>query len=892
MSLFRRIAWWWNRRAHQAELAEEMAAHEAMKQRDLEAGGLPPEAAARVRRREMGNVTFMREQARSVWIWPWLERLGQDVRYALRSARRAPAFSVGVIAITALGLGATTTIFSVVDGVMIRPLPYPAADRLIYFDDGHHSPPRFRDWQRSIQSIETWTAVWSGQEDLVGDGRPERLGVSRISPDYFTVFAGRIGIGRSFTAGDYEGAGQVGILSAELWRRRFGGDEGVLGRVLDLGGKRVVVVGVLAEGFVEPQDYVRARTDVWLPLVYTPDVANNPNYSILSVVGRLKPGVTLAMARQELAALAPRLDQENHEVHGAGEIMVDGSSRNRPFPIPVAPFQQVIVGDFDRALGTLFAAVGLMLAIACANVTNLYLARGTDRHRELSIRAALGAGRGRLTRQLVTESVTLGTVSGLLGIGLAVAGVRVLARLYPGNLPRAGEVAVDGRVLAFALGMAVLTGVVFGLVPAWTLRERHAHDGIKGTGAGAARTRSRLRSALVVAEVALALTLLVGSALLFHSFLRIIRVDPGFDPTGLVMARLQLGEPFTADKRQVFARGLMERVRGIPGVTAVTYGVAGPMATTGQGRCCWGHREAKADDGRVVQGRIMLHPVGPRYFETLGARVAGATFGAEDALPPPVAQAPDRPPQSSGVHPVVISEELATKLFGPGPAVGRRFSVGENQYGVRGVVTGLRQWGLDQGEGLEIFMPYETFGGDFDRLLVTVRGSADAAALVPLLRQAIWDVDRTVPADDIATMETLIRDSLAGPRFYGTLMGAFAGLALLLAAAGIYASMLYSVRQRTREMGIRIALGAATTDISRMVVGDATRLAAVGLLLGGLGAFALARSLGALLFGIGPTDPVAFTVAATVLALTVVFSAWIPARRAGRADPVTVLRAD
>ncbi len=891
MRLLRRLAWWWNRRAHQAELDEEIAAHEAMKRRDLEAAGVAPAAAARISRRDMGNVTFMREQSRAIWIWPWLERLGQDVRFALRSAARNPAFSLGVIVITALGLGATTTIFSVVDGVMLRPLPYPAADRLLYFDHGHHSPPRFRDWQRTIGSIEAWAAVWSDEQDLVGGGRPERLGVSRISPAYFEVFGARIALGRSFTPGDYEGAGAVGILGAELWRRRFGADSGVIGRRLDLGGRQVVVVGVLADGFVEPQDWVRTRTGVWLPLVYPPDIAASPNYSILSVVGRLKKGVTVAMARQELAGLAPRLDQENHAVHGAGEVTVDGSSRNQPFLIPVAPFQEIIVGDFDRALGTLFAAVALMLAIACANVTNLYLARGTDRQRELSIRTALGAGRARLTRQLVTESVTLGLFAGIVGIGLAIVGVQVLARLYPGNLPRATEVGVDGRVLAFGFGMALLTGVVLGLVPAWTLREGRAHAGLRAMRSGS--RRARLRSALVVAEVALALMLLVGSALLFHSFLQIIRVDPGFDPRGMVMARLGLGDPFTATKRIAFAHALADRVRGIPGVTAVTYGVSGPMATTGQSRCCWGDREAKADDGRVVQGRVMLHPVGPSYFETVGARVLGATFGLGDALPPPSPDHPsDQRPASAGVHPVVISEDLATKLFSPAPAVGRRFTAGGSEFVVRGVVAGLRQWGLDQDSGIEIFMPYETFGGDFERLIVTVRGGADAAALVPLLRQAIWDVDPAVPADDIATMEQLIRTSLAGPRFYSMLMGAFAGLALLLAAAGIYASMLYSVRQRTRELGIRIALGAATRDISRMVVGDAARLALVGLALGGAGALALARGLGAFLFGIGPTDPLAFAAAALVLAGTVVVAAWVPARRASRSDPLTVLRGD
>ncbi len=878
MRLLRRLGWWLRRRTREAELAEEMALHEELKERELAARGLGPDQVRAARRRAMGNATAMAEEARGIWVWPWLDRLVQDLRYAFRSARKNPTFSLGVIGITALGVGATTTIFSVVDGVVLHPLPYPAADRLVFFDWGSHSPPRFRDWQRRMPFIERWAAAWPEEQDLAGEGRPERLGTAKISPDFFAVFGVRPILGRAFTAGDYAERTPVVILGERLWRRRFGADSSIVGRTLDLSGRRLTVVGV-ASDLGELPRVLRTRTEVWEPLTFSPQLAADFHYSILSIVGRLKPGVTVDQARAELRTLAPRLAREDPQVNGEDD--------GKPFPIPIVPLQKAMVAEVDRALFTLFAAVGLMLLIACANVTNLYLARSTDRSREMAVRAALGAGRGRLTRQLVTESAALGLVAGVVGAGLAVLGVAALASRYPGELPRAGEIAVNGRVLVFAMGVSLLTGLIFGLVPSFALRERRTHEAIKAGAAGQGRPRSRLRGGLVIAEIALALVLLVGSGLLFHSFLQIVRVDPGFDPAGLVVAKLALRRPMTMDTtvrrqdaawRVTFANTIADRLRAIPGVTDATYGVVAPMARTGTGRCCWGEREVKAEDGTVVQGRILLHPVGPGYFETIRAQLAGQGFLAGERFGPP--------------DPVVISGELATRLYGATNPIGKKVITGHDQYVVRGVVTGLHQWGLDQETGLEIFVPYDALGGDFDALDLTVRTTGDGAALVPAIRRAVWDLEPTLPADDIHPMAELIDTSLAGPRFYSTLMGAFAGLALLLAAAGIYASMLYSVRQRTRELGIRVAMGAQTADISRMVVGDASRLALVGVGLGLVGAVGLARALAAFLFGIGPGDPLTFGGAAAALAATVLVAAYLPARRAARANPLTVLRAE
>jgi predicted permease len=869
--LWRRIRWWLDRRTREADLAEEVAFHEAETRRRLEASGLSPAEARLAGRRAMGNTVFMREEARAVWIWPWLDRLSQDVRYALRSIRTNPTFAFGVVGITALGIGATTTIFSVVDGVVLRRLPYPAADRLVAFDQGSHTPPRFRDWQRTITSVERWSAAWPSEEDLVGDGHPERLNVVRVSSDFLAVFGNQPVLGRQFTSGDYAGAGDVAMLSSALWRRRFGGDSAVLGRTLELGGRRVVVIGVAAPGLPEADLVARGRMDLMLPLVYPPDIANNPDYMILSVVGRLKPGISIEAARRELATLAPRLARENPKVH-ADESGV-------PLPILILPLRKAMVREVDRPLATLLGAVGLMLLIACANVTNLYLARSTDRSRELAVRAAIGAGRGRLARQLVTESLTLGVVAGGLGAALAVIGVKVLTSLYPGDLPRIAEVSVDGRVLAFAIVVAGVTGIVFGLVPASLLRDERAYEAIRGSAlAAGGRRGGRLRAGLIVAELALALVLLVGSGLLFHSLLEIVRVDPGFDPSGLTMARLQLGPPFTPERRLAFAEGVADRIRAIPGVTGVAFGVVGPMARTGASRCCWGDHEAKAENGTVTTGRIMIHPVGPNYFRVLRARLGGPDFGSGEVFAEP--------------YPAILSNHLATRLFGAADPIGKRVTVGTQSFVVRGVVSGLHQWGLDQPSELEVFVPYHAFGARFDWLNLVVQSGVEPAALVGPIRQAIWALEPGIPADDVQPVAALVRHSFAGPRFYSALMGAFAGLALLLAAVGLYASMLYSVRQRSRELGIRAALGADGGDITRMVVGDAGRLALGGLALGSLGAAALARTLGGFLFGIGPADPVTFGAAALLLAVAILAAAYFPARRAGRADPLTVLRAE
>jgi putative ABC transport system permease protein len=875
MKLLRRIVWWWNRDAQARALAEELAEHHALKQAELVRQGLSPDAAALAATRAMGNATWMREESRAVWIWPWLERLGQDIRYALRSARKAPTYSLGVIGITALGIGATTTVFSVVDGVLLRPLPYPNGERLVFFDNGSHSPPRFRDWQREFHLAERWGAARRGPQDMVGAGAPQRLMTAQVSPDFFEVFGVRPALGRLFTAGDYLGDGSQVVLSGRFWRGRFGADPGIVGRRFNIGGHGVEVVGVLDDRFVEPDQIVARPTDIWRPLVLSPAIANDRRYSILDIAARLKPGVSSEVAHAELIRVAHELFRQDPAVHGDGE--------GRPDPIVMLPLKQAIGREVDKPLWILLGAVGLMLLVACANLVNLTLARGADRARELAVRAALGAGRSRLARQLVTESVTLGLVAGAIGIVLAYFGVQGLSSIYPGDLPRAAEIGVDGRVASFAVVTAIVISAIAGLAPVFGLKSRWLNQAIKGD--VSAGSRSRSRSGLVVAEVALALMLLVGSALLFRSFLAIVNVAPGFTPGSVGVANLVLGDRFTPEQRLAFASDLIRRIRAVPGILDASIGAVSPMARFGHSRCCWSTRGIRPAEGAGIDDRVMLHPVGARYFETIGATVTGRTVSDEEPLTPP--------------YPVVISANLATKVFGAANPVGRRFATGtaaresgDPGWVVAGVVTGLHLFGLDQAVEEELFVPYRQLGGDFDEIKLLFRTAGDPAVMIPAVRTVIAEVDPSVPADDIVTMPEQVRRTLAQPLFYSTLMGTFGALALVLAAAGIYASMLYVVRQRRREMGIRVALGAEPGDIAWMVVSGAGRLAVAGVLIGGLGALGLSKLLRGFLFGVGPLDPVSFVSAGLILGMTAVAAAYLPARRAGQADPLTVIRTD
>jgi predicted permease len=804
-----------------------------------------------------------------------IEGVVQGIRLAVRSYVRNPGFALTAVAIIGLGIGATTTIFSVVDTVLLKQLPYPQPRQLVYFDHASHPAPLYRDWRDRTEAFDAMAAAWDRDIDLTGDGEPERLDGAIVTRAFFDLFGAEPFLGRLFVNDDFTGEPRVTVLSHGLWQRRFGGDPSVIGRTVVLDRSPLVVVGILDPAFSPPPNVVRSGTDVWVPLdIMTPAIQHRGLF-ILNVAARLAPAVTVDAAQAELNVLGENLAEEYPDRYRRG----DGTPR----PMDIVPLRDAMVGEVGGTLFMLLGAVGLMLVIACANVANLFLARGTDREREMALRAALGAGRTRLMTQLLTESLVTALTGGALGVAIAYAGVRAFTLLNPGNIPFVDQIAVDPRVLSFAFMVSATTGIVFGLFPAWQAARADVNDALKDASAGAVggRKRARTRSALVVAEIALALVLLVGAGLLFNSFVRRLQVDPGFDPERLMMVPLVLQSgTYDEARRAQFARNVMERVKGIPGVREASHGVTVPLMYYGRTRCCWRERGFRSDDlgEENEELAVLVHPVSTNYFNTLGANVRGRELQPEDDHMTPA--------------PAVLAETLADQMFPDVDALGRSFTLDDMEFVTVGVVPGLRHWGLDQEVEVEMFVPYDTFGVGFRRFNLVVRTAADPATVAQALRQAIWAVEPDLPVDEVITMRLRIATSMTGPRFYSALLLSFAAVALMLAAGGIYGSMLYSVGQRHRELGIRIALGARGNDVVKMVVGQAAVLALVGIGLGMVGALAVARSLESFVFGITTTDIPTFAAVAALLAVVAVAASYIPARRAARADPMEALRSE
>ena len=798
-----------------------------------------------------------------------LNTLVQDLHFALRGLRQRPAFSLAVIVMIGLGVGATTTVFSVVDGVLLRGLPYPEAERLVYFDEGSHPGPLFEHWQ-DLDTVDAVAAAWDKHKDLLDEGPPAKLAAVSVTPNFLPLFGATTLHGRLIGETD-AGTDRVVVLDAGLWRRRWGGDPSIVGREISLDGEPWTVIGVLAPSFVPPEALVGQRVDLWLPLDTGHDWMQPWNMHILSVVGRLSPGVGLAAAQTELDELGGRLAEQHRE-----RLRRDGTPRETP----LVPLHEATVGQASRPLLILLGAVGLMLLIACANVANLLLARGTDRRRELALRSALGAGRVRLAGQLLVESVTLALAGGLLGAFLAQAGVQVFELVKPHNLPRAAEIGVDLRVLGFALAVSLVTGVLFGLAPALQSLRTDVNRELKET-RGAGGSPKRLRAVLVIAEVALALMLLTGAGLLGHSLLNILRTDPGLEVEGLARIKLVLGSDFGDESRLPFARELLPRLESLPGVTGVAAGWTVPFDETGGSRCCW--RSTFRDKPEADPIRSLVHPITPGYFFTLRTPpVRGRELTWRDG--------------DSSPKPVVLNRTMARRLFGDAEPIGQRMFMGnENPTEMRvvGLVEDVRRWGLNSPSEEAVYVPYSAYGHDLGELSIVVRtATALTPAMSQRLREQVWEVDPALPIADVATMPDMITQSLSEPRFFSLLFGVFAALAVILAAAGIASSLLYSVGQRHHELGIRMAVGARGSDLLGLVIRQGMTLTAVGLLLGLTGAGFLSHLLGSLVHGLSTTDPSTFAVVSAMLATIALAACLLPALKASRTDPVETLRAD
>jgi len=801
-----------------------------------------------------------------------MRELTGDLTGGWRALRRAPAFTLFAVATLALGIGATTAVFSVLDRVVLRPLPYPGSERMALVGiDPRHDPGTLgplsgallRAFQDAPGPAEVVVGASSTGVILQDGGEPERLETTRVTRGFFELFGARPALGRLPGDADYEpGAPRVVVLGYGFWRDRYGADPGAVGRTIRLNDDAYTVVGVLPRGFVPPPEVVEAR-DLWVPLQLDGDrVAKGSFY--LSGVARLRPGATL----EELDAHADRIVGETYGGEGQDhpDFLLGGS---------VADYSAQVVGALGSTLGRVLAAVALLLLIACVNVASLLLTRGALRSRELAVRVALGAGRARLVRQLLAESLLIATVGGALGSALAWGSVELFRAYAPPGLPRLDEVAVDPRGLAFGLALAVGTVLLFGLLPALRSTaavapgtETLARRGSVG------RREGRLRGALVVVETALAVVLAVGSALLAHDLVRLGREDPGFRPDGILSARLNLAPRFERDEWVAVWQSLVEGARGLPGVTAAAVATQAPYAGT---RLASTYRP-EGMEGAEGEFVVTLN-VGGDYVRALGARVVeGRALGAED----------------DGSVPVAVVNEAFVRRYWPGAsALGKHVRSGgrgtddEPVYEVVGVLADVRTR-AGRETPPEVLLPLED--NPWRDMELILRTGGDPAALAPAVRALVHRIDPTLPVTRIATVRSLASEGRARPRFYTGLFGGFALVALLLAVVGVYGTTAYATRARTREIGIRMALGARRRGVVTRVVARTTLVVAVGTALGLAGAALASRAMADVLIYVTPRDVAAYLVVAAVVLASGVLAAWLPAERAGRVDPADTLR--
>jgi predicted permease len=803
----------------------------------------------------------------------------KDLRYALRTLRRSPAFTAVTVLLLGLGIGANTAIFSVVNAVLLRPLPFLEPDRLVTVWEDYApnsrsviSAPEIEAYLERSRAFEGLAALHQVSFNLTGEGEPALVTGALVPASLFPMLGVRAALGRTFAADeDRPGQGRVALLSHELWERKFGSDPAVVGRAFDLHlnipyGPDIsrdgsfTVVGILPSGFRIP--FLDDQIGIYAPLAFGPELLADENHYLFAL-GRLRPGVPVERAQREVRAVA-------------AELRRAGATHNNVGRVDVVPLQEVVVGEVRPALLILLAGVGLVLLAACANVASLQLVRGSLRRREVAVRAAVGASRSRLVRELVTESMLLALAGGALGLLLAHWGVEGLVALAPADLPRLSEVAVNGRVLAFGLGVAAVTGVLFGLAPALHVSRTPLEQVLREGGRGASDARGgRLRRLVVVAEVGLAVLLLAGAGLLARSFRELQRVEPGFDPRNVLTARISLpGSRYaTPEGREGFYRQLLERLEALPGVRSAATTNIVPFSG-------WNSASDVEIEGRsAAPGEAPVffwRAVSPSYFSALRVPLRkGRLPGPEDL--------------GEQARAVVVNEAAVSRFWPGQDPLGKRIRLSPDDapwWPVVGVVADVYDGGLELAPGPTLYVPTLR---PADAALA-IRTDGDPTALAPALRQAVLALDPNLPLSDVSTLESRLDRSTAQRRFNALLMGLFAGLALLLAAVGLYGVVASSVTERTREIGLRVALGAAPRDVTLGVVRQGLRLVASGVALGLVAALALARLLSSLLYGISPSDPSTLAGVTLVLGASALLASWLPAQRASRLDPLAALR--
>lgn len=862
-----------------ADVEQELAFHLEMRVKELiERGESPPRARALALSR-FGNYEATRHQCeainerrrRRMRRTEYFSEVRQDVGYALRLLKRTPGFTLVAMATLALGIGATSAIFSVVHGVLLESLPYRAADRLhlvqMLYPDGtvynHLSAPDFMSVQQSTQVFEQVDAFSNGVWTLVEGGEPREVQGANVGRGLFELLGMPVVLGRGFLPAEHEPKqGQVAVLDHGFWTRAFGGDPSVIGRTLSVGANRPVIVGVLAPGARLPMPI-----DVYMPIEYTATfdaaTAQGRRGEFLNVIGRARAGVGPRQIDDDLKRLGADLQRAFPDT-------------NERLTFASQSVRDVLVGDVQAPLLMLLGAVGLVLLVACANVANLLLARGSVRQGELAVRSALGAARGRLLRQLLTESLVLAIAGGTLGLALAYLGATALVAAQPADIPRLEEVGVNGPVVFFTLAIALVTSVLFGMLPALQatrIRLKPAlGDGARG---GTSRGGQRVRGALVVAEMALAVVLLVGAGLLARSFIQLTRVDLGFTAAQAMAFRVPMQGEAYPGRVQILQRiGEIEaRLRTLPGVTAV--GATTLLPLSGRGGLIDFMVEGAPPPREDVNQEIGIASVAPDYFRAIGTPlVKGRLFTDRDGFDAP--------------RVALVNQAAARFWFPDGDPLGRRVTMSGTSYEVVGVVGDA--WQRDPGQRPlpQIFVPIAQRTSRTTRFVV--RANGDALALAGAIRAEIRALDPNLPVADIIPLDQLLTRSVARPRFYTMLLTLFAAVALTLAATGIFGMMSYTVAQRSREIGIRMALGAHASGVLRMIVGSSLALAGAGMALGLVAALALGRFIQNQLFGVTLLDPVTVSGVLLVLLLTAGMASYLPARRAATVDPAGALR--
>lgn len=800
-----------------------------------------------------------------------VDRWIRHLKYGARTLWKAPSFTWSAVLLVGLGVGSATTIFSLADHLVLRPLPYPAPERLITPENGSHSGPLFRGMQE-LNGFEDWAGAFNRDVNLTSEDHPQRIEEGRVTESFFSMLGGRAIRGRLLTDDDYTSL-DVAVVSEGAWRRIWGSDPDLLDSTIVIDGSPVTVVGILADEFSPPEPIVGRSIDIWRPVDWEGELLTGHGFWILEVIGRMQAGVTVADAQAEMDGLMDRMApvDENYRER-------DSDAGRR---LPVVLLSEAIAGRFRAGLGLLFGAVGLLLLVACANVAHLFLARGLGRQREMAVRRALGADTSTLVGQLMAESMLVGLVGGAFGVLFANVGLRAFLAVSPYPLPRDVSVSLDARVLAFAVALAGLTALAFGLLPALRSVRRDPGNELKGAARTATdgRGAGALRNGLLVAEVALSLVLVTSAGLLLRSFFQVQNQDPGFNLASVWTMPLTPREVETPEEYVLAMEEVRQALEARPEVAVAAYGLTMPLEHTGGGRCCWRTSISTADES--VDIAPTMHPVSVEYFDALQIPIeVGRSWTVGETGTDPI--------------PVVASTSFATETFGgTQEAINQVVQSRSTSYLIIGTVGDVRHYGLDDDHGPALYLPMERvpFALDIAHMAVRLRSEA-GPEVAQGLRAAIWSAQPNLPVPVVRPMKEWMKRGNAERQFDALIFGAFGLIALVLAAGGLYGTLLYVTGQRHRELAIRLALGATSGKIERWVLRGGIGLAVVGVLVGIGGSWIATRLLENRLFGVERGDPLALVGAAALLLLAAAFASWLPARRAGRTDPLEMLKAE